>query len=338
MPIARYRSAVLCLLACGLSAQNFTAQLMANLPMQVSFNGIQSHPAGPLGSNGDITNTFSIGTTLSASLTWSVPTASDLSCTTTTTLDTGSLTGSWWPATFQSDTTLSISGPTGRWGSVEIEMTSTNNPLPTVDVGDDGSIETTIGPFYGSVGSGSQTRRWSVPVQLTQLPLPIRIVHPSNQRTSSFYQSVDVRFVPWSANAVDLGTGCSHNHTGWITGKNRNVSYALSVKPGSGGAAAMLHAQGYGPLQVFVLASQPSRLPVATIPFGVGCDDVLSNVITTASGQPPFPMVDTEWTLAIPPLAPGLTFFLQHVSFSPTLSSTAPAGYFGATNAVRYQT
>lgn len=330
--------AVAALLVSSLSAQNFTAQLTANQPMQLSFSGIQSHPAGALSSSGSISNSIALGTTLTATLAWAVPTANNLSCTITTTLDTGSLGGSWWPATFTSDTTLSISGPAGRWGSVEIEVAYTDSPRPNVDVGDDGSIETTFGPIYGSISSGILNRRWSVPVQLTQAPLPIRIVHPSHQRTSSFYQRIDVRFVPWSANATDLGTGCSDNYTGWIIGENDNNNYALSVRPGSGGAAALLHAEGHGPLQAFVLASQPARLPVGTIPLGIGCDDLLTNVITTAPGMPPFPNVEREWTLAIPPLPPGLTFYLQHVSFDPIQTQSAPNRFFGTTNAVRYQT
>ena len=324
---------LLAVLSQWLPAQPFTAAL------EVFLSGVASQPSGPLNTSVSLLRTVNAGgVTLSANLDCVPPTAANPACSITTQFDTGFLSASLVPAYFRADTTLWISGPSGRWGSIEVELLASDGPWPTVDVGDDGTNEAAPGQFYGALSSAYQTRIWSIPVQLTSAPLPVRIVFPTTWRISTFLQRLDVRFVPWSASAADLGTGCPENHTGWVLGSNADFPYALSVRPGSGGAAAQLHARGHGPLQAFVVASQPARLPIGTIPFGIGCDDLLTSVITTAAGVQVSPFQDHEWTLDVPPLPPGLTFYLQHVSLSPVFGFHAPQGYFGVSNAVRYQT
>lgn len=316
---------VLASAACG---QAFSASLEANLPLTVTLFGVSSQPAGTLGSDGEISRTLA---GITARLQWTVPTANDLSCSTTRFLDGNS----FLPTQFQADVTMWVSGPAGRWGTIEIETTQYQGGWPTVDIFDDGSNDAVLGNYYGSIGSSTLTRRWSIPVQLTQSPLPVRIAHDTGNEYSYLYESVRVRFVPWSAAASDLGSSCPVNHTGWVVGENEDQDYGLTVGEGVGGAAAVLHATGHGQLQFFVIGWSPNRLPVGSIAIGNGCDDLLTDIITFAPGTAPHPFVFNEWTLSIPPLPAGLTLFVQHASLGGSANATT---YFGATNVVRYQT
>ncbi|MEZ6036174.1 MAG: hypothetical protein R3F29_01750 [Planctomycetota bacterium] len=320
------------LLACGLPAQ-FSATLTANQPIEATLTTTSSHPAGPLTTSGTVSSTISPYNIVATAL-WQPPTPTNLSCTLRETLDTGSLPGSWWPATFQIDATLEITGPTGAWGTIVVTADRYGTQWPTVDVGNDGTNDTSPAGFYGGVGPGAQRYEWSIPVQLGAAPLPVRILMPTAALLSPGFLFTEVRFVPWSPNATDLGSGCTPNHVGWIVGQNSAHDYSMAVLPGSGAAAATLHARGYGQLQVFAVDLQSARLPVGTIPFGNGCDDLLLGASVTAPGVPTPFSDDDEWTLDVPVLPPGLTFYLQHVS----LGGQGNPIYFGATNVVRYQT
>ncbi|MCR9246036.1 MAG: hypothetical protein NXI31_13475 [bacterium] len=321
-------------LAPAITAQTWSAALQANQPLEIDFNGLQSHPAGPLTSGGQISQTVNLFGSFRARTNWVVPTANDLGCNVTIALETGTYGSSPFPATFQTDTTLQVSGPVGGWGTVEVDIVHYGGTWPIVDIGADGSNDAELGSFYGGVGPGSLSRSWSIPVQLTQPQLPIKILHSSIPRHSETYQSVSVRFVPWSSSAIDLGSSCPENHTGWIIGENDGYDYGLTVRPGTGSAAAVLHARGWGQLQGFVLGSAAPRLPIGTLALGHGCDDLLTNVIVTVPGTPSNSWASSEWTIDVPPMPPGLTFYLQHVS----LGSVAGTTYFGATNVARYQT
>ena len=321
-------------LAPAIAAQTWSASLQANQPLEVHFNGVQSHPAGPLTSSGQISRTVNLFGSFRASTTWTVPTAQDLGCNVTIALETGGVGNSFLGAIFQSDTTLQVNGPVGAWGTVEIDIVHYGGTWPIVDIGANGSNDAVLGAHYGGVGPGSLSRSWSIPVQLTQPQLPIKILHSSIPRHSETYQGVTVRFVPWLPNATNLGSSCPENHTGWIIGDNQGYDYGLTVRPGTGSAAAVLHARGWGQLQGFVLGSAAPRLPVGTLALGHGCDDLLTNVIVTVPGTPTPSWSSSEWTIDVPPMPPGLTFYLQHVS----LGSVGGTTYFGATNVARYQT
>ena len=155
-------------LASSLPAQ-FSVALSANLPIQTTLaTPSTAQPAGPLTSPGTVGVTLPVaGTTLASQIQWTPPTATALTCALSQQFTTGSLGGSFLPASFVCDTTMTITGPAGSWGTIVVVAHSSGSMgWPIVDVQSDGSNDAILGPFYGSVGPGALRREWSQPVQL----------------------------------------------------------------------------------------------------------------------------------------------------------------------------
>ncbi|MCU0862807.1 MAG: hypothetical protein MUC36_03355 [Planctomycetes bacterium] len=351
---------LLCLQVLGtaLVAQQFTARLDANLPVQARLGIYQqpplptmpgpataanTRPAGPITANGSVADSASTATgTVTATTSWTVPTATALGCTINSSFPTpifGTLGFFPYYGFFDTDVTLTIDGPAGRWGNVVVSFGVYRNERATVDIGFDGSIEcdSTSGgtlSFHGGL-----SREWRVPVQLTGSPLPIRILDTHDTTTTGLptLSELVVTFVPWVDNSTNLGSTCGQSSTGWIGFTATQYQYALGLHGGSAGAAATAVARGYGPFATFVIGTQAARLPIGSIGLGFGCDDLMSNVLVTTSGQLSTPTPRSFlWSLPIPPLPPGLTLFLQHVSMG-----TDPIPFqlhFGITNLVEYRT
>ncbi|MFT4515187.1 MAG: hypothetical protein ACI89X_000266 [Planctomycetota bacterium] len=104
----------------------------------------------------------------------------------------------------------------------------------------------------------------------------------------------------------------------------RRHDYTLVIEPNSAASA-------YGPsgLSAFVVSDQSTRLAPGMIGLESDCDDVLMNVQATAPGIVLPAINPQEYTLAIPPMPAGLTFYLQHVSLG-TIPGGSPL-FFGAT-------
>lgn len=340
-------------LCATIAAQQFNGSLVANLPIQARLGLIQqslpttpgpatptnTRPAGPLTANGSVSDSSSFAP-ITATTTWTVPTATTLGCRIQSSFPSTAF-GPTFPyqGFFDTDLTLTINGPVGQWGEVVVSFGCYYDERATVDIGADGSIECSSNS--GGIPSfhGNMFREWRIPVQMTGAPLPIRIVdtHDTTTTGTATISDLVVEFVPWVPAATNLGSLCGQSSTGWIGTFSSQYPYGLGMHAGTGGAAAMAVARGYGPLAAFVVSAQPTRLPIGTIGLGSGCDDLLANVLLTTSGQLSNPTPWSYlWSLPVPPLPPGLTLYLQHVSMG-----VDPAFwqlYFGITNLVEYRT
>lgn len=202
-----------------------------------------------------------------------------------------------------------------------------------VDYGNDGTFDVTTA---STVCCGTVHRRtW------TWLPrsgdLEIRIANRGLDPVSPQTYFLRLVATPWAPNTEQAGPGYSGLAAAatipsaqiWTT------NYQLAALPATApGDLAELRATGYGRFGAFLVSTRPDTVALQLpLPFTTVCD-VLADVrllsFGTIGGTAPLPM---EWWLVVPPLPPGLTFYVQHAS-----AELSPQVWFGATNRVRFNT
>lgn len=320
-----------------LAQSPINATLVANTPMSVATTVwpappvTTTLPAGPLLTNGSLQ---SAGPFPRSSLSWTVPSSTFVGCELNSSQHpTGSLT-----CQCDADLTLSVAGPAGTRGHVQISARCSGDLITPgdllVDVNDDGSFEAnSLGWISGFMGP-SFVREWDVPVVLGANPLPIRVQHHVFAMPTQAY-TLMIRFVPWSPRATDLGSSCGVSEVGWhfegvVWPVNQPYFLSAQLFPGSGKDRVV--ARGYGTFGAFVFSERSTRLPIGMLSLGSGCDDLLSAplvVIATA------PTTAGEWQFEVPPLPNGYRLFAQH--FSVGTSTIAPTLRCGVTNVVQLQ-
>lgn len=204
-------------------------------------------------------------------------------------------------------------------GHLSIDLLSQGDfpATSTVDVFDDGVVDAAL-PTSGSANSITDVH---VALPLSLVPTRVRIRLTASVPAPIFHH-VEVRWQPWVPSAQDLGSACGPNplHPG------THENYFLAALPGTGGNAVDFVAHGWG-AGVFLVALHPRRLPTGTFGFPYGCDDLLAAPVLTAPGTL---LAPGQWSLPVPPLPPGLQFFVQHVSQG--------TSHLGATNLIAYGT
>lgn len=202
-----------------------------------------------------------------------------------------------------------------------------------VDYGNDGNIDVST---VSTACCGTVHRRtW------TWMPrsgdLEIRIVNHGLDPVSPQVYFLHLVATPWAPTTepAGLGYGGLAQTTKFLGSGLRTTNYQLAALPATTpGNLAELRATGLGSFGAFLVSTLPdTALLQLPPPFTTVCD-VLVNVqllaFGTATGTTPLPM---EWWLVVPPLPPGLTFYVQHASAE--LSSQV---MFGATNRIRFDT
>lgn len=332
-------AAIVVAAACGSAAicqVPLHAELIANTPMVVGWqlsgpppapSGSTTHPAGPLPRTGRID--AATGTT-NVYMQWQAPAGRSLRGSLNITHNSGAPAAT---TTSSGDWALVVTGPAGTVGHVHIDLHSVSDFTSPgniqVDVNDDGSIEantahSTFSPYMHGV--------WDVPVTLGTTPLRVRIRHGAGGTIPQGF-GVSAEFVPWAAGATNLGSSCAINEVGWLAAfPDERRSYFLSLLPANATQPARFAATGYGTLATFVCSDRDVRLPIGSIGFGSGCDDLLAFPVLTDAGV----TAGDGWELPLPPLPPGIHLFLQHVSLG--AASGGPPVRFGVTNLVVYRT
>jgi hypothetical protein len=91
--------------------------------------------------------------------------------------------------------------------------------------------------------------------------------------------------------------------------------HLVALPATDGHQLAVLQAHGLGGANVFVVGADATTAPLLLPPPFASTCPLLGNVLATVPGtvtsNTPTP---TTWQLAIPPLPPGLVFFVQHAS------------------------
>jgi len=287
-----------------------------------------AHPAGTL----DPVGTFVGGPYNALVVDWNTPSAGDPTGRLRVSTGSGIALGNEISITV--DCTLFLQAPTGT-GHLLVELTSSGDmPVQSfVDVNDDGTDDAVCTPPSPySVWYHAHERR--IPVKIGSTPLPVRVRMSTAGWGEPLEGIVSITYVPSAPNTADLGSGCDPNRVGWIAGQPAQMrDYFLAAQPGPSPAAATLVAQGYGTIAQFIVSEHDARLPAGLLGLGPGCDDLLQYVLLTDPGTSAGP---GTWQLLVPPLPPGLHFFVQHASYG--LATPPPATRFGASNIVRYDT
>lgn len=304
-----------------------SASLVANVPTSVAWqvypgmSGSNSHPAGPLVANGIVQVTSPYG---SANVSWVVPTSIFIGCHLLSNQN-----PNYPSVSCSADWTLSIAAPSGTRGHVRIAMDCAGDFITfsdvRIDVHNDGTFEAASIWHMGGY-SPWLDREWYVPVVLGATPLDVRILHGVNTFVAQGY-SVSVEFVPWSQNAVNLGSTCGISEVGWIdTPVGVNSPYFLAALPIPGSGKDRLVARGYGTLAWLIVADDRRRLPVGTLGTQLGCDDMLATALVIVPGT---------WDFVMPPMPPGTRLFAQHASLG--VAPSPPSVRFGVSNLVQLQ-
>jgi hypothetical protein len=213
----------------------------------------------------------------------------------------------------------------------------TSSPPFRVDLGDDGTIEVDSGCM--NCGSARHHRLWTWDFAAGHLGIRIRTDQQSMGGAQGHSLSLAVQ--PWIGAASHAAADCGGiAYVASPSNSERESSnYQLAVdEPTQPSQLAVLRAVGLGQVNALVVAMQPGTTPLQLpAPFTSTCP-VLANVLlfdvlgpsttTTAPSGTPW-----EWQLPVPLLAPGLTFYVQHLS-----AHVASPFWFGASNIVRIDT
>ncbi|MCB9876226.1 MAG: hypothetical protein H6835_01380 [Planctomycetes bacterium] len=240
------------------------------------------------------------------------------------------------------DLTLTIAGNGAAFAGIDALLWHGGDyPGPTamlVDVGDDGVVDLTsdwsVGPGY------RQHRLWYWDFADGDLVIRVR----SDQASFGGWQvhglSLDVR--PWAPGTSPVSAGSTTIPYIPINVTDPESSnYALVAEPPAQPQHAMdLRATGMGHYGYFLVSDVGATLPLLLpAPWNVP-SPALSNVLAFAGGAvtatvpyPPNAPTPREWVLPVPPLPPGLTFYVQHAS-----ANQYYAFWFGTTNVVRIDT
>lgn len=202
-----------------------------------------------------------------------------------------------------------------------------------VDYGNDGTFDVLSG---STACCGTVHRRtW------TWMPrsgdLEIRIKNHGLDPVSPQTYFLHLVATPWAPNTEPAGPGYGGlaSSSTLFGVKLWTTNYQLAALPATApGNLAELRATGFGSFGAFLISPGPDTVLLQLPPPFTTVCDVLANVQVLAFGNvtstTPVPM---EWWLVVPPLPPGLTFYVQHASAELTSQVL-----FGATNRVRFDT
>ena len=249
------------------------------------------------------------------------------------------------PNETHADLTLWLLGPSNRTIGLDLDLRQggdNNAEGLLVDVGDDGTIEyDTMCPFTCHDPTNHRGFHWS----FSNGPLPIRVRADDSPIWAFRGFSLDLRVRPWIAEASPEADGCAgiawHGHQSLLASSNAHLSVEASSQPNELG---VLRALGFGNFGAFLVSAAPGTTSLTLpSPFLSICD-VLAFTFADSPGTVSatmqlVAMPPREWTLPIPTLPPGLTFYLQHASVEPT--TTFPLHvppWFGTSNVIRLDT
>ncbi|MBL8753969.1 MAG: hypothetical protein JNK15_11785 [Planctomycetes bacterium] len=172
-------------------------------------------------------------------------------------------------------------------------------------------------------------------------PLFVRVQDFNPQPGSPQVYVLSVKVRPCAPGIQFAAPACPELGSLASVGSAYYTNYALVPMPAEAPYLTEWRATGLGNLSTYVVGDQPGVLPLALpLPFTGSCD-VFGSVIAMLPGTPiasagPFGAEQpVTWSLLVPPLPPGFTFWLQHVS-----ATWSPPGreVWGASNRVRYDT